>query len=125
MRRIFAVILAVGWMSGGVAIAETRISDRTVVEFATVEAGRRVLTAEDEYVVRLSPFDRAARLKTDREVGVQEYLAFVGRNVLPWADAERHKLEAILEGLRPRLEPYAAALPKTVLLIKTTGAEEG
>jgi hypothetical protein len=36
--------------------------------FATIEEGKKVLTEHDDFVSRLSPFDRAARMKTDKEI---------------------------------------------------------
>ena len=44
--------------------AEVRLG-RTTMSFATVEEGKQVLTSRDDYVERMSAFDRAARLKTD------------------------------------------------------------
>ena len=44
------------------------LADGPSFRFATADQGRRQLTTVDEFVRRLSPFDRAARLKTDRDV---------------------------------------------------------
>lgn len=95
------------------------------IEFATVEQGRQLLTTRDDFVTRLSPFDRAARLKTDREVSEQEYLEFVARQVREWTDQERATLQQALKSLRPKIGPLAALLPREVVFIKTTGQEEG
>ena len=60
-------VLAVMGLLQGVLEAEVRLG-RTILSFATVEEGKRVLTSRDDYVERMSAFDRAARLKTDRVV---------------------------------------------------------
>jgi len=46
-----------------------------VISFASVETARSVLTNRDEFISALSPFDRAARLKTGRVVEEAEFLA--------------------------------------------------
>ncbi len=93
--------------------------------FATVDEGRKILTARDEHVQALSPFDRAARVKTGREVSEAEYLAFVGRNVLDWTEAEKQNVTATLDIVRQGLSRFPLPLPKVIYLVKTTGDEEG
>ena len=95
------------------------------LEFASVDQGARMLGASDEFVERMSPFDRAARLKSGEAVSREQYLAFVAKNVLAWEDSERAAVEAALGSVRERLVRYLPALPKTVYLVKTTGSEEG
>src|SRR4030042_3306204 len=107
------------------AWAEVRLSDRTIVVFATVERGREILGQKDDFVGRMSPFDRAARMKTDQAVSEKQYLAFVAGEVLPWNEDERTRLETGLQGVERGLMGLALALPETVCLIKTTGNEEG
>ena len=46
--------------------------------FATVEQGKELLTKRDAFVERLSAFDRAARIKTDKAVSEEEFLQHVG-----------------------------------------------
>jgi hypothetical protein len=101
-----------------------KIGDTTLT-FATVDEGRQILTARDDYVRRMSPFDRAARMKTDRDVSEQEYLAFAAGNVLEWGDEEKEKIASAFEGVRAELEELSLPLPEGVLLILTTGNEEG
>jgi hypothetical protein len=93
--------------------------------FATPEQGREVLTTRDDFVTRLSPFDRAARLKTDREVSEEEYLEFVAEHVVAWTDEERETIAKALASLRPKLEPFAPLFPDRIDFVKTTGREEG
>jgi hypothetical protein len=97
----------------------------TQVEFAGVKEGAEILSRRDDFVQRLSPFDRAARMKTDKPVSEEEYLKFVGRNVLEWRDAERDKVATAVRGLQSALEALSLPFPEQVWFIKTTGAEEG
>ncbi|MFT5467840.1 MAG: hypothetical protein ACI8UO_002947 [Verrucomicrobiales bacterium] len=93
--------------------------------FASADEGRAILTKQDEFVDRMSPFDRAARLKTDQEVSVEAYLKFVGQHVLEWDEAEKTAMKSIIESVQPALDALALPIPEEIVLIKTTGEEEG
>jgi hypothetical protein len=97
----------------------------TPATFATAEQGRAVLGKRDEFVAALSAFDRSARLKKDVPVAEPEYLAFVRANVLEWNDADRQRVAAALELLQTWLHRSGLAFPPDILLIRTTGHEEG
>ena len=107
------------------AHAQIPLTDNATVVFATADEARRILTSRDDFVQRMSPFDRAARMKTDQAVSEAQYLAFVGQNVLDWSDAEREKLTAVLAAIGPRLAEFKLPLPATIHLVRTTGREEG
>jgi hypothetical protein len=47
------------------------------------------------------------------------------QNVLEWSDAEKRKITNSFQGIHTTLEAMALPLPKQVLIIKTTGKEEG
>lgn len=120
MRFLFVLFFA------SVALAkspEAALGKKSVVQFLNAKESRAVITRRDDFVSRLSPFDRAARLKVDKPVSEEQYLAFVGENVRDWTDDEIRKLRAIIEAFPPLLteQPF----PATIQLIKTTGAEEG
>ena len=93
--------------------------------FATVAEGKKVVTDRDDFVSRLSPFDRSARMKTDKEVSESDYLAFVGHNVLDWEPQETRAVQSALDEIQPRLGALSLAFPSTIYFIKTTGLEEG
>ena len=97
----------------------------TTVHFASQSEGRQILVAKDEFIQRLSPFDRSARLKTNKTVSEAELLEFIGRNVVDWTKDEMQTVQAAIEAIQPLLRDLPLSLPPTVQLIKTTGAEEG
>lgn len=97
----------------------------TAYVFAAPAEAAAMLTARDDFVARLSPFDRAARLKTSRAVSEKDYLDFVGRSVLPWSDADRDRVNAALKLIGPKLAELRLPLPPSVYFIKTSGQEEG
>ncbi|MFN2622104.1 MAG: hypothetical protein ABR611_04590 [Chthoniobacterales bacterium] len=105
------------------ADGEVTIGKKTVVRFLSASESRPLITARDDFVKRLSPFDRGARLKVAQPVSEEQYLAFVGNNVRDWTGNEVEQLRAPLKELSPLLG--ALSLPATLQLIKTTGAEEG
>ena len=93
--------------------------------FATIPEARKVLAAEDDFAKRTSPFDRAARMKVDRDVGLAEYLEFAGASALEWAPAEKEAIGAAMRSIEGALKRLALPLPAKVLVIKTSGNEEG
>jgi hypothetical protein len=76
------------------ASAELRIGDRTMVVFASAEEGAKQLTERDDFVARMSPFDRAVRMQSEGEATEENYLKFVGQSVLAWSNDEKQRLEA-------------------------------
>lgn len=106
------------------ASADVQLGSATV-HFATQTEGRQILTAKDDFIQRLSPFDRSARMKTDKAVSEDEFLQFVGRNVIDWIKEEMQTVQAAVEAIQPLLHDLRLSWPPTVQLIKTTGAEEG
>jgi hypothetical protein len=97
----------------------------TVIRFADVREGVRALTRHDEYIKQLSPFDRQVRLQTDQDVSEQELLAFLAQNVQPWTEDDIRLLTPLLTAMAKKVEPLTLNLPPEVLLVKTTGREEG
>jgi hypothetical protein len=93
--------------------------------FATAAQGRNVLTQRDDFVQRMSPFDRAARLKADQDVTEQTYLDFVSAQVREWSDDDKAAVQATLSDLRPRVNALGEPWPDPIFLVKTTGNEEG
>jgi hypothetical protein len=95
------------------------------IAFASIEAGRAVLGARDDFVSRLSPFDRAARLKSPRDVSEEQYLALAVAAAREWAPDERARLTAAFAAIEPGLAALLPPLDGPILIVKTTGEEEG
>jgi len=93
--------------------------------FASSGKGREILTERDDFVRRLSRFDRSARMKTRKEVTEKDYLRFVGENVRDWSNNEKAQIESALSFVQPRVNQLSLPWPETVYLVKTTGNEEG
>jgi hypothetical protein len=93
--------------------------------FASSSQGREILTARDDFVRRLSRFDRSARMKTDKEIPEEAYLRFVGENLRDWSSDQKALVESALSIVQPRINELSLSWPDTVYLVATTGNEEG
>ena len=120
---MLALILALSLASR--ADADVNLREGCAVRFASVNEGAEILGRKDEFIQRLSTFDRAARMKTDRSISEDEFLKFVKGSVLTWNESEKAKIEAAIASIRPGLDALPLSLPKIVNLVKTSGAEEG
>ena len=122
MRRTLLSIAL--WLLASPAYAEVILGTDTQVVLATVEEGRAALSKRDVYLNRLSKLDLAVRLRSSKDLTVDDYVAVVRNSVLAWSDEEQARISKILIGMQERSKKYAQALPKRVLLIKTSGDEE-
>lgn len=104
--------------------ARLELTAESEMVFATREIGIAVMATRDDYVSRMSEFDRMLRLKSTQRVSEREYLDFVAENVLEWTDAERERLKPLVHKIQAALQQFRGPLPSTVLLVKTTGKEE-
>lgn len=125
MNRKSVAFVAVFFLAPTTLRAQMTLGEGVTISFASLVEGKRLLASRDDFVQRMSPFDRAARLKTDKDVSERQYLKFVGQNVLEWNDAEKQKISLAFQSIQETLEAMALPFPEKVLIIKTTGKEEG
>jgi len=95
------------------------------VEFASVEQGRAILGAKDDYTERLSYFDLTAKTRTAKAVTQNEYLSLAADSVVSWTEEEKKSVQPVLEQIKSDLKWIKWQFPKTVYLIRTNGNEEG
>lgn len=112
-------------LSAAPAKAQLTLRGGTTLVFAGVEEAKSILTRPDDFVRRMSPFDRAARMKTDKHVSEAEYLEFVGKNVLAWDDTGKEAVTSAFHAIQAELEALSLPFPKQIHLVTTTGHEEG
>ena len=93
--------------------------------FANIDQARQMLATRDAFVERLSPFDRAARLKTNRVVTETEYLEFVASAALGWEESDRRVISAAYDQVEAKIRALHLPLPPKFYVVKTTGQEEG
>jgi hypothetical protein len=91
--------------------------------FLPAEESARILGNEDEFIARMSPFDRSARLKTDRDVSRAEYLRFAAADARDWDDNEEASIRAAFERIQPAIARLGLPWPSPIFVIKTSGNE--
>lgn len=104
---------------------EVPFSGESAVRFASVEEGTKILTADDDFSRSLSRFDLQSRLQTDGDVTIEDWKKFAAAEVRPWSPEQMATVKESLERLAKRLATYRLPLPEKVLLIHTSGREEG
>jgi hypothetical protein len=102
-----------------------KLSKNSTLVFASVEEGKHILETRDDFIERLSPFDRSARLKTAEDVSQEAFLKHAAKSVLQWTDDEKAAIESAYQGIQKRFESLDLPFPEKVLLIKTSGEEDG
>lgn len=95
-----------------------------MLRFATVDEAAEVLTARDAFARQLSKFDLQCRLQTDAPVTLDDWAKSVRQEIMAWDKAEIERVAAAAARVRAGLAKYRLPLPKTILLIRTTGKEE-
>lgn len=95
----------------------------TTVRFASVDEGRRVLMADDEWMRATSAFQRRAVMGSATPVTREAFQRWNGDAVRPWAALQRERWRRALEALAPGLAALRMPLPAEVLLVATNGQE--
>jgi hypothetical protein len=124
MARLLSIVLLAGASDEGQTPA-IRLTEGTVVRFASVEEGRAALIADDGFTASLSQFDLQCRLKTAKEAGLADWKEFVAGHVQPWDKAESELVVKSIERVSKRLKEFHLPLPVTIVLVHTSGDEEG
>ncbi|MEN6308576.1 MAG: hypothetical protein ABFD91_12565 [Anaerohalosphaeraceae bacterium] len=124
MRSMWCAVVFAGVLAS-VCCGEVRFRKDCAAVFASEEEGKKLLMTRDEYIERLSPFDRLCRMNTDTDVPQKAYLEFIGRSVLAWNEQEIQKVTKAVRSIGSRLGSFSFAFPKVVYLVKTSGIEEG
>ena len=122
-HRVLLAVIALLVCAG--ARGDDAVRRAPQLDFATVEQGRAMLTRRDDFVQRLSAFDRSARLARTDAVSEADYLAFVAASVRAWSTDERAAVEAAYATLRPAIDALGLTWPASISMIRTTGEEEG
>ena len=117
----FLIIL----ISANIAYGQDTINKTLNFKFATKEEASLTLKTRDTFIKALSEFDRSARLKTDRQVTTDEFLEFIGANALDWTQLEKSKITNVINEIKKNELIRKLPLPEDILLIKTSGKEEG
>lgn len=120
---VYLISLAASWATPAIA-ADVPFYGETVVHFASVEEGKAVLSAMDEFAKGLNPLERQIRLRSEEPVSREKFLQFAADQVLAWNKEEIQRLTPIIRSLGEKLKPLRLNLPPQILLVMTSGDEE-
>lgn len=123
-RRV-GVVLALAWLVNLSVRAQESFKgfEGSVVRFASVEEGRRVLMADDDFIAATSDFQRSAFILKEPPTTREEFLAFHTGAVMPWPAKREAYWRATLARLAPTFNALKLRLPKEVLLVISDGRE--
>jgi hypothetical protein len=95
----------------------------STVRFASVEAGQRVLTADDDWMRATSVFQRRAVMGRAEPVTLDAFKRWNADAVRPWTAELRQRWRRAIEALTPAFESLRVPLPSEVLLVVSNGQE--
>ena len=124
-RRLWAAMSLIAVCGSVLAAEGVPLTTASSVRFATLEQGQALLAKPDGFLNSLSQFDCQARLQTDRIVTAGDVGTFAAAQVVAWTAEEQEALNAAISAVRERLLPFDLPFPASVVLVKTTGKEEG
>jgi hypothetical protein len=123
--RCFAIGSILLATTATAAAGDLPLVGETVVRFATADEGAAALTVQDDFVAALSRFDLQSRMQTDKAVTADDWRKFAAAEVREWEPKHRTIVAESVKRLQRRLENLNLPLPKRILVIHTTGKEEG
>jgi hypothetical protein len=116
-------------MGAGLAADESEASVELAagwqVRLVAAEEGRKLIAADDAFTRSLSRFDLQSRLKSGDDVTLDDWKQMATAAVRGWSDEQAKSATESIGRLSKRLAGYKLPLPKEIVLIHTTGDEEG
>jgi len=125
LRCCIAALLLLSASSSSRATDDLPLTGETVVRFGSLEEGQAAIGADDDFVRSLSRFDLQCRLQKADAVVVEDWRKFAQGEVKAWEPGQVAMVSESVKRLRVRLEKFNLPLPKTMLLVRTSGKEEG
>lgn len=124
MRRSRRLLLALALLSPLLAAAQPYTAiPGTTLRFASVDEGRRVLGAEDDWTRATSDFQRRAVTGRPGPVDGADFRTQQAAAVVAWQPAQEARWRRALDALAPALKAMPLPLPREVLLINTDGSD--
>lgn len=91
-------------------------------EFLEGEIARIKIKEHDDYLGKMTAYDRRVRLK--KECSAAEFVTYYQSQVLSWSVEEKQAIQTDLTLIFAKLVQLKIHLPPTLNFVKTTGAEE-
>jgi hypothetical protein len=125
MIPLIWLALASPLLADEATVGSVELAPARIVRFATAEEGQSILTADDAFTRSLSRFDLQSRLKTGDEVTLDDWKRAASAEVRDWTMDLKTPVIESLQRLSKRLAAYDLPLPPEILVVRTTGQEEG
>ena len=93
------------------------------LRFASVAEGRRVLTADDDWLAVTGGFQRRAMMGATEPVTLAQFRQWNADAVLPWAEAQRERWRTAALAIESRVRELRLPLPAETLLVASNGQE--
>ena len=93
------------------------------LRFASVAEGRRVLSADDDWLAVTGGFQRRAMMGTTQPVTLAQFRQWNADAVQPWAAAPRQRWLAAARAVEARVRELRLPLPPETLLVASNGQE--
>ena len=124
-ERLRLAILLCAFCAGSTVDAATiPLTDGSTIEFASIEAAKKLLSTSDEFTKRVETLERQYRLQAENPVEEKTHLAFAAEQALEWTDEDKTKITRLVKELQEPLAKLELTFPKTISFVKTTGKEE-
>jgi len=94
------------------------------LEFADVETGVKILSTEDDFLARLSPFDLQSRMQAKQSVTRDQYLDFVAAEIRPWTEAQQQIVRDAFALVEPAIRTLVPQGLPPIQIIHSSGREE-
>jgi hypothetical protein len=117
-------LLALAVVSAALA-ADIPLHGSTQIHCASPQEAADILGQVDQFVRQMGPLERQLRLGADGPVTQDAYLEFTRQQALGWLPEEVRRLTGVIVDLRPKLAELRDLWPARVVLVKSTGREEG
>lgn len=123
MRKLIGIIILV---LVNCSIYSTNTNLTQTVKFASIDKGKELLTAEDDFTKNWSQFDIDSRLQKNNANKV-DLFKYISKQCREWRHEEINKINLILNYIDKTISDrgYKITFPNEIYFIKTTTAEEG
>ncbi len=122
MRSILFLLILTTSFS---VLRAVELIEGTELVFADSATAAALVIKEDDYMQRVSAYDRSASMRTDRAVSLEEYKRHLARNVRNWSEARKNMFSRFARNHKKALGALKLNLPAKIILIRTTGDEVG
>lgn len=118
-------VFLTGLMASAAVVTFSAAVNAADFAFATPDAAYAILSADDEFTLRLQPMEIGLRLEDSSRTSRDDLNALYRDSVRDFTDEERARLEALIAEDAALLESLSPLLPDDVVFIATNGGIDG